>query len=102
MAFKDSNGRITIDEIAAQRDIQNLSAAIENYNSAIQRLNQISSLTAEFKGETANTISESTLLIRQDIEKLQSVITESIGFINTTVNKYQQIDANIKSMIDSL
>ena len=102
MAFKDSNGRITIDEIAAQRDIQNLSAAIENYNSAIQRLNQISSLTAEFKGETANTISESTLLIRQDIEKLQSAITESIGFINTTVNKYQQIDANLKSMIDSL
>ena len=101
MAFKDSNGRITIDEIAAQKDTQNLSAAMENYNSAINQLNQIASLAAEFKGETANSISESTVLIRQEIETLVSSISESIGFINSTVSKYQQIDSNLKTIIES-
>ena len=100
MAFKDSNGKITIDEIAAQKDIWNLSAALENYNSAIEKLNQISAIAAEFKGETANVISESTIIIRNDIDALVSEISESIRFINSTVNKYQQIDANLKSMID--
>ena len=41
MAFKDANGRITIDEVAAQKDIASIRAAMEHLNTADVLLTQM-------------------------------------------------------------
>lgn len=101
MAYKDANGQITIDEIAAQKDLTNLSQSIESLNSAHENIVQIISFASEFKGNSAESINEGLIILKQQIEALISDITESAEYIKITVNKYQQIDSNLKTVIDS-
>ena len=51
MAFKDANGRITIDEVAAQKDISNINAALEHLLTADSLLTQMINIASEFSGE---------------------------------------------------
>ena len=52
MAFRDENGKITIDEQAAQQDIKNLNRSKESLTTAIDHLKEIIALASEFSGNT--------------------------------------------------
>ncbi len=101
MGFKDSNGQITIDEMAAQKDICNLSQSAESLNSALENINQIISVSAEFKGNSAAAINENAVILKRRIETLISEISESAEYIKNTVSRYQLTDGNLKTFIDS-
>ena len=47
MAFRDSDGRITIDEIAADKDIKQLRLSIAKMETAVNQLKEIQIQTEE-------------------------------------------------------
>ena len=99
MAFRDSDGRITIDEIAADKDIKQLRSSIEDMQKGLAELQEILAEAEGFTGNTGTQIKESvTILISQINQSIQD--TElAISQIQATVSKYQQIDANLKNVI---
>ncbi len=101
MAFKDENGKITIDEIAAQKDIQKLTAAKECLLNAEKYLREISAISMEFSGNSQKMIFESSQLFQSKIALLNRNIDECNSTIKSTINKYQLIDSKLKDVINS-
>lgn len=99
MAFKDENGKITIDETAAQQDIYNLCKSIESLNEALNIIKAVENRTSEFKGKTAESLNGATLSITKKIKTMINNTEETINLISSTVYKYQKIDEDIKNQI---
>lgn len=100
MAFRDENGRITIDEIAAQQDVRNLRAAVESMASVHGTLRQVDALASSFSGDTGAAIQEVALQLAARLQELMEQAQEAAGTIEATVAKYQAIDANLKETMD--
>ena len=101
MAFKDENGRITIDEIAAERDVLQLYKSKQALEDALNLVKQIKIEASEFSGITGETISDSSDHIQTQIDELISETETTIETIQQAVSKYQAIDADIKSKIEA-
>ena len=101
MAFKDANGRITIDEVAAQKDITSIRAAIQDLQTARDSLSELRYQAQSFSGKTAVSIEETSTLLISEYDKLITYLEETISTINTTVGKYQRIDEEVKNLINS-
>ena len=101
MAFKDENGKITIDEIAAQQDIRNLNKSKESLLTAIDHLKEIVAIAAEFSGNTGTAIGETALQLQKQIQATIDSIDTTSNNIDTTIKKYQAIDAALKDVINS-
>lgn len=100
MAFKDENGRITIDEIAAQQDIRNLNKSKESLSTAIEHLKEIVALAAEFSGNTGTAIGETALQLQKQIQATIDSVDTTSNNIDSTIKKYQAIDAALKDAIN--
>ena len=100
MAFKDENGKITIDEIAAQQDIRNLNKSKESLLTAIDHLKEIVAIAAEFSGNTGTAIGETALQLQKQIQATIDSIDTTSNNIDTTIKKYQAIDAALKDAIN--
>ena len=87
MAFRDENGKITIDEQAAQQDIKNLK--------------EIIALASEFSGNTGTVITETALQLQKQIQGTIDNIDTTSQNIDMTVKKYQAIDSALKDTINS-
>ena len=101
MAFKDSNGRITIDEVAAQKDINNIKAAILDLQAARDSLNEIMYQAQSFSGRTAVGIEESSLQLIKEYDKMIQQLNETATTIANTVEKYRKIDEDLKNYISN-
>lgn len=101
MAFKDSNGRITIDELAAQKDINNIKAAILDLQAARDSLNEIMYQAQSFSGRTAVGIEESSLQLIKEYDKMIQQLNETATTIANTVEKYRKIDEDLKNYISN-
>lgn len=101
MAFKDENGRITIDEIAAERDVLQLYKSKQALEDALNLVKQIKIEVSEFSGITGETILDSSNHIQAQIDELISETETTIESIKQVVSKYQAIDADIKSKIEA-
>lgn len=101
MPYRDENGKITIDEVAAAKDVKNLETAKEEYETAKGMLDQIKAYASEFSGNTGIVIMETADQLSSQIQLVIDATNESIQNINTTVQKYQEIDASLKTMIES-
>lgn len=101
MAFRDSNGTITIDEVAAEKDIKQLRLSKENMEMALKELQEILAQADEFSGNTGMRIRDASMAMINDINKSIEGIDTTIEHIQMTVNKYQQIDLDLKKMIES-
>ena len=71
MAFIDANGKITIDDEAAAADIRNLSDAIERFEVVLSMINQMETMTENFKGNSVAALTESYLVLRTGIKELK-------------------------------
>ncbi len=100
MAFKDSDGRITIDEVAAEKDIKQLQASIEKMNAAIEGLNEIQIQTDDFSGNTGTRIREAAAELISELKQSIQATEESIGLIQATVAKYQRLDQEMKNTVN--
>lgn len=99
MAFKDSNGRITIDEAAAQKDIANIRAAIQDLQAARDSLNEIMYQSQSFAGNTALGIEGSSRQLINEYDRLIGQLQSTVATISSTVEKYRKIDDELKNYI---
>ncbi len=101
MAFRDENGKITIDEAAAYDDVKKLRSSIEALTEALSIISAIQARASDFKGQTAEILNGATASIMIKLKKLIENTDDAINAINTTVSKYQSIDKSIKDQINN-
>lgn len=101
MAFRDENGKITIDEQAAQQDIKKLNRSKESLTTAIDHLKEIIALASEFSGNTGTVITETALQLQKQIQGTIDNIDTTSQNIDATIKKYQAIDSALKDTINS-
>lgn len=102
MAFRDQNGRITIDEVAAQQDITRIQSAVESLQAADRLLEQISAQAAEFSGLTGTAILETAEEFSQAVRAVEEAAQETSETIRAVVQKYQAIDQSLKLAAESM
>lgn len=101
MAFRDSNGKITIDEVAAQKDINHINAAIQDLQAARDSLNEIMHQAQSFSGRTAVSMTEASLQLIREYDRLIRQLNETVTTITNTVEKYRRIDESLKNYINN-
>lgn len=102
MAFRDENGRITIDEVAARQDIKNLEKARECLVTAIEHLKEITVLASDFSGKTGTVISESAMQIQKQIQGTVECIDTTSYNIDLVIKNYQAADASLKKTFNGI
>lgn len=101
MAFYDENGKITIDEVAAQKDVNNLEQLNEILNGIMDTMGQIELMASEFDSETNKGIIEEVMSIKLSLKNLSTQTTLTSDFIKNVVRKYQAIDKNLREAFNS-
>ena len=101
MEFRDSDGRITIDEAAAQKDIKQLRLSIEKMETALNELNEILVQAEEFSGNTGTQIGEASMILIKDIQNSIKSSEDAIDQIQKAVSKYQMLDQKVKGIVNS-
>ena len=92
MAFHDADGRITIDENAANRDISHAQQARQSLSAAEKQLQLMLQQTNEFEGETARALNEKSAELLKRVQSMMRQIDEMISFTRNTVARYRAID----------
>lgn len=101
MTLHDRNGKITIDETAAQRDIDNIRKACELVKQAEESMKNIELISADFSGESGVAIHEAGYRLVKDYDKLAAELESVMNLISSTVEKYKKLDAELKSHIEN-
>lgn len=99
MAYRDENGRITIDEDAAKRDIRNIDDAIASLDGALKAIENIMARAADQKGKAMTATINKANQLKKRISLLKNELNGNKDVIRGTVSKYRQIDAAIKAEI---
>ena len=102
MALYDNNGKITIDEVAAEKDKNNLSTAIASLREAGTAIDRLIAQAQSTKGATGNAILEKATELKNQIRNMIGNLTESKDFITNTVIHYQRLDQQVKDVINSV
>ncbi len=100
MAFKDSNGRITIDDIAAEKDIANVRAANEHLIIAEKLLSQMITISSGFSGNTGKSISEASALLQKQVRLMMEYSDNTVNSIHAVIRKYEEKDRQLKELIN--
>ena len=85
MAYYDFNGTITIDEVAAKRDIQKINLVIPRLEAAKATLDRLREEGENTKGECGSAISEKALELSRKIAKLIQNLRETRDIIEKTI-----------------
>ena len=101
MAFRDANGRITIDEVAAQKDINAIRAAMEHLSTADNLLTHMIHMASEFSGETGKALVDTCAQLQKQIRSLNNFSENATIAIDKTIKKYEQIDRELKELINN-
>ena len=101
MAYYDENGNITIDEKAAEADIANITKAITSIEEAQRGIQQIYIQCGAFSGEGAEAMIAAGKETDDQLARLVEELNREIKMIRTTVAKYQEIDRNLRDMINA-
>lgn len=99
MALKDSSGRITIDEQAAQQDIVKIARAREELNQSLVAINSMIQQASGEQGQTAQAIVEKATELKNQIRDLDRRLDETSDFIKRTITHYQEVDRQLKEAI---
>ena len=97
-----SDNRIVIDEVAAQKDIQNLNQSVEHLTQALEYMEQILLQAAEFQGNTGAAIQEDCRQITRMIQVLVDNNTQTIQAIRSAVDRFQSVDEKLKQEIENI
>lgn len=100
MAFRDSSGMLTIDEYAAQADINKEAQA----QAILQQVSRaLITLEAEagsyFKGETARAIAERAQDLGNRVQRLMSNLQSTQDYTRQVVNHYREVDRQVREAI---
>ena len=95
MAYKDENGKITIDDVAAGEDIRKIERAQSILQNALQSLRAAQTEGANSKGETAQAIYDKSQELINQIQRLDSNLEETTNYIRHVLAVYKAKDENI-------
>ena len=101
MALKDSSGRITIDEQAAQADIRRIGQAVDYLENSKRAIDNILNQASDERGRTADAIVVKTMELGKQIQDMIARLNETSSFISRTVAHYQEVDRQVKEAIQN-
>lgn len=101
MAYHDYNGKITIDDVAAARDIQKIRTAMDKLDSARNSMSQLITFASEIKGHTGNAIQSRAQEQKRQLDTMISNLNQTCNAINQTVEKYKRLDREVKAAIEA-
>ena len=96
MAYKDENGKITIDDVAAGEDIRKIERAQSILQNALQSLRAAQTEGANSKGETAQAIYDKSQELINQIQRLDSNLEETTNYIRHVLAVYKAKDEMLK------
>lgn len=102
MALYDENGKITIDDIAAGEDVKRIKDAIAKIDETKAAIEQIKNQSETFSGEAASSMLETSQVLVNALRELEEQLEQQIKFINRTVERYKQLDAEVKNKINQM
>jgi hypothetical protein len=97
--YKDSRGKITIDEGEAKSDVKKIDSAKAKLAQARDLLNPDKIENLLLGGTAREALNEQLAKINRELARLESSCGETAGFINRTVAKYQRIDQELRDSI---
>lgn len=99
MAYYDFNGTITIDEQAAQRDVQRISSVLPFLQESMTAIEQLLEESSSMRGNTGSAIAEKSAELQKRLAQLIQDLNETSDYISKVVSKYQKLDREVKSAI---
>lgn len=101
MAYYDYNGRITIDEEAAGRDIQRLRAALPALENAAAVFGRLAQEGRQMQGETGKAAADKAEELLRKVRQVEELLRETETLIEQTVRRYQRLDREVKEAIEA-
>lgn len=99
MAYRDHNGKITIDETAAKRDVQRINASVAKLEAARNSVNHLMQQSSAMKGQTGQAIAAKSGELQKKLDDLIVDLRREVIAINQTVAKYKRLDQEVKAAI---
>ena len=90
MAYRDMNGKVMIDEAAAQADIRQERQAEQILRRAANALQAVQNESNSFQGETAAAIGERAEQLRRQILNLISDLEDTQNYTQRVVRRYSR------------
>lgn len=101
MAYRDMNGKVMIDEAAAQADIRQERQAEQILRRAANALQAVQNESNSFQGETAAAIGERAEQLRRQILNLISDLEDTQNYTQRVVRRYWLLDQKWKQTFES-
>jgi hypothetical protein len=101
MTYRDMDGKITIDEMEANKDIASMKTAISKLKDSKVALTQLANKANELEGKTATSINTKSLELIKVIDERITALESAIDYIQKVVAHYQRLDQEVKSIIQS-
>ena len=101
MAYRDMNGKVMIDEAAAQADIRQERQAEQILRRAANALQAVQNESNSFQGETAAAIGERAEQLRRQILNLISNLEDTQYYTQRVVRRYWLLDQKWKQIFES-
>lgn len=101
MAYRDMNGKVMIDEAAAQADIRQERQAEQILRRAANALQAVQNESNSFRGETAAAIGERAEQLRRQILNLISDLEDTQNYTQRVVRRYWLLDQKWKQIFES-
>lgn len=102
MAFRDSSGAITIDEWAAQADINKEAQAVGILREVAQVLIAVEAEAGSYyQGETAAAIAEKAQALGLRVQNLIGALEETQDYTRRVVEYYRELDRRVREAIQA-
>lgn len=99
MAYRNSEGRITIDDVAAKNDIRKENEAKQILISAEKMLEELIMEASECRGATARAISERANDLKRQTQRLINNLDSAQNYTQSVVTRYKIIDQRCKDAL---
>jgi hypothetical protein len=95
-AYRDTSGKITIDEGEARSDVSKINSARSKLAQARDMLNPDKIDSLAIGGTMREALGGQLARVCKDLSKLETSCEDVGNFINSTVGKYQRIDRELR------
>lgn len=99
MAYRDENGKITIDDVAAGEDIRKIEQAQAILQNALQSLKAAQTEGVNSKGQTAQAIYDKSQELINQIQRLDNNLEETTNYIRHVLAVYKVKDEMLKAIM---
>ena len=100
MAYHDENGKLTIDEAAANRDIKRLREAANILKDSRASIRSLRQQSTDMQGLAAQAIQEKSTEMEKKLTQMIDKLEDTADYIQKVVKRYQKIDEDLKKLIE--